>query len=157
MLRFSGTNSNSARSGNKKLFLRPIPPAPAPAAPPRPGRRRPRTGPAPQHKAARSPAFSRHRTVEALPAGARIAIPNDPTNGGRALLRARGGRCGCRRHHRQLRRCATRWHGRRSRASTPCRSSYDAAMGKPAGLVDLPAATRTPRCAPSSRRHSAAR
>jgi D-methionine transport system substrate-binding protein len=28
----------------------------------------------------------RHRSIEALPAGARIAIPNDPTNGGRALL-----------------------------------------------------------------------
>jgi D-methionine transport system substrate-binding protein len=28
----------------------------------------------------------RHRSLEALPAGARIAIPNDPTNGGRALL-----------------------------------------------------------------------
>ncbi len=28
----------------------------------------------------------RHRTLEALPQGARIAIPNDPTNGGRALL-----------------------------------------------------------------------
>jgi D-methionine transport system substrate-binding protein len=31
--------------------------------------------------------FSRkHRSLEALPTGARIAIPNDPTNGGRALL-----------------------------------------------------------------------
>jgi D-methionine transport system substrate-binding protein len=28
----------------------------------------------------------RHRSVDALPNGARIAIPNDPTNGGRALL-----------------------------------------------------------------------
>ncbi|WP_270935575.1 MetQ/NlpA family ABC transporter substrate-binding protein [Falsiroseomonas oryzae] len=28
----------------------------------------------------------RHRSLDALPAGARIAIPNDPTNGGRALL-----------------------------------------------------------------------
>ena len=31
--------------------------------------------------------FSRkHRSMDALPAGGRIAIPNDPTNGGRALL-----------------------------------------------------------------------
>ncbi|MBR0645514.1 MetQ/NlpA family ABC transporter substrate-binding protein [Plastoroseomonas hellenica] len=28
----------------------------------------------------------RHRSLDALPQGARIAIPNDPTNGGRALL-----------------------------------------------------------------------
>jgi D-methionine transport system substrate-binding protein len=28
----------------------------------------------------------RHRDLAALPAGARVAIPNDPTNGGRALL-----------------------------------------------------------------------
>lgn len=28
----------------------------------------------------------RHRSLDALPAGARVAIPNDPTNGGRALL-----------------------------------------------------------------------
>jgi len=28
----------------------------------------------------------RHRTVAAVPAGGRIAIPNDPTNGGRALV-----------------------------------------------------------------------
>ena len=28
----------------------------------------------------------RHRSLDALPTGARIAIPNDPTNGGRALL-----------------------------------------------------------------------
>ncbi len=28
----------------------------------------------------------RHRALDALPQGARIAIPNDPTNGGRALL-----------------------------------------------------------------------
>lgn len=28
----------------------------------------------------------RHRSLDALPNGARIAIPNDPTNGGRALL-----------------------------------------------------------------------
>ena len=28
----------------------------------------------------------RYRSIEALPQGARIAIPNDPTNGGRALL-----------------------------------------------------------------------
>lgn len=29
---------------------------------------------------------SRHASLEALPSGARIAIPNDPTNGGRALI-----------------------------------------------------------------------
>ena len=28
----------------------------------------------------------RHRSIDALPSGARVAIPNDPTNGGRALL-----------------------------------------------------------------------
>jgi D-methionine transport system substrate-binding protein len=28
----------------------------------------------------------RHRSLDALPEGARVAIPNDPTNGGRALL-----------------------------------------------------------------------
>lgn len=28
----------------------------------------------------------KHRSIEALPNGARVAIPNDPTNGGRALL-----------------------------------------------------------------------
>ncbi|WP_207540519.1 MetQ/NlpA family ABC transporter substrate-binding protein [Sabulicella rubraurantiaca] len=28
----------------------------------------------------------RHRSLDALPQGARVAIPNDPTNGGRALL-----------------------------------------------------------------------
>jgi D-methionine transport system substrate-binding protein len=34
----------------------------------------------------------RHRTLDAVPAGARVAIPNDPTNGGRALvLLAEGG------------------------------------------------------------------
>jgi D-methionine transport system substrate-binding protein len=39
--------------------------------------------------------FSRkYRSLEALPSGARIAIPNDPTNGGRALLLlAEGGAC----------------------------------------------------------------
>lgn len=28
----------------------------------------------------------KHRSIDALPSGARIAVPNDPTNGGRALL-----------------------------------------------------------------------
>jgi D-methionine transport system substrate-binding protein len=28
----------------------------------------------------------RHRTIEAIPQGGRVAIPNDPTNGGRALV-----------------------------------------------------------------------
>jgi D-methionine transport system substrate-binding protein len=39
----------------------------------------------------------RHRTVADIPAGARVAIPNDPTNGGRALvLLARNGAFGLR-------------------------------------------------------------
>jgi D-methionine transport system substrate-binding protein len=28
----------------------------------------------------------RHRTIEAIPQGGRVAVPNDPTNGGRALV-----------------------------------------------------------------------
>jgi D-methionine transport system substrate-binding protein len=39
----------------------------------------------------------KHKTLDALPQGARIAIPNDPTNGGRALLLlAKGGVIGLR-------------------------------------------------------------